>query len=268
MRLYYGGLVVHQSHSDEGVIEVIDLGDSRSLHFGTSPRQSTMSLTTPHTLELTYTHAMMASLLLKPNPQRALVIGLGGGSLVKYILHHFPNCHVDVVEYREDVIKVAQGYFSVPSDNPRLSIHHGDGFLFTQQQYFNDVEPYDLILVDAYNHEGMAASVGAQPFFDACAGVLSDDGVMSVNLWGTDRPLFHQTMSRINRSFDHQSMVLPVENKGNVIAHATKQHFSTATLKKLKPMVEMQEQTLAINLPKSLNDLIKQNRNFITRLFA
>ena len=62
MRLYYDGLVVHQSQSDDGVIEVVDDGDIRSLHFGTFPRQSCMSLQTPHTLELTYTQAMMAIL--------------------------------------------------------------------------------------------------------------------------------------------------------------------------------------------------------------
>ena len=49
MRLYYDGLVVHQSQSDDGIIEVVDDGDIRSLHFGTFPRQSCMSMQTPHT---------------------------------------------------------------------------------------------------------------------------------------------------------------------------------------------------------------------------
>ncbi|MBE9533146.1 MAG: spermidine synthase, partial [Proteobacteria bacterium] len=107
MRLYYDGLVVHQSQSDDGMIEVVDLGDTRSMHFGTFPRQSSMSLRTPYTLELTYTEAMMACLLLNPNPRKILVVGLGGGSLVKFLLHHFPDCEIDVIEYRQDVVDVA-----------------------------------------------------------------------------------------------------------------------------------------------------------------
>ena len=268
MRLYYDGLVVHQSQSDDGMIEVVDLGDTRSMHFGTFPRQSSMSLRTPYTLELTYTEAMMACLLLNPNPKRILVVGLGGGSLVKFLLHHFPDCEMDVIEYRQDVVDVAHRYFGVPVDDQRLNIHVGDGYLFVQQRYYQDDADYDMLLVDAYDHVGMAASVGAQVFFDACAGVLSPDGVMSINLWGSDKPLFNQTMTRINQSFDGRSMVLPVKDKGNVIGLATNWNVTNSDMKAMKKTVEQQEMQFDINLPKSLNNLVRQNRSLITRLFA
>lgn len=263
MRLYYEGLVVHQSQSDDGVIEVVDLGDTRSMHFGTFPRQSSMSLRTPHTLELTYTEAMMACLLLNPNPQKVLVIGLGGGSIVKFLLHHFPDCQIDVVEYRQDVIDVAQGYFNVPKNDPRLNIHRADGYLFVQERYYQADGHYDLLLVDAYDHVGMVASVGIQAFFDACAGVLSQQGVMSINLWGTDRPLFKQTMARINRSFDGRTMVLPVKDKGNVIGLATMRTVTLASLKKLKDSVEQQNVKFDVDLPKALHELTRQNNSII-----
>lgn len=268
MRLYYGGNVVHQAQSDEGVIEVVDLGNERSLHFGTYPRQSTMSLDTPHTLELTYTQSMMACLLLNSSPRRALVIGLGGGSLTKFLLHHYPNCSIDVIEFRQDVIDVAHQYFQLPRDNERLTIIKGDGYDELQSIFFSGNAEYDLVLADAYDHEGMADTVRGQAFFDACAGVLTEEGVLSVNLWGSDKALFNQSMARINRSFNNQTMILPVENKGNVIGLASKQVLSTSELKKLKPTVEQMEHKLGINLPKALHDLIRQNRSFITRLFS
>jgi len=268
MRLYYDGLVVHQSQSDDGVIEVVDLGDTRSLHFGTFPRQSSMSLTTPHTLELSYTEAMMACLLINDKPERVLVVGLGGGSLVKFLLHHFPQCHIDVIEYRQDVVDVAHTYFHVPKDDPRLNIHVGDGYLFVQERYYQADANYDLLLVDAYDHVGMAASVGVQAFFDACAGILTSVGVMSINLWGSDRPLFNQSMARINQSFSGRSMILPVKDKGNVIGLAMMKTVTTAALKKLKTHVELQELEFNINLPKSLHNLTRQNRSIINRLFS
>jgi len=268
MRLYYDGLVIHQAQSDDGVIEVVDLGDTRSLHFGTFPRQSSMSLTAPHKLELSYTKGMMACLLLNSLPERVLVVGLGGGSLVKFLLHHFPDCQIDVIEYRQDVVDVAHRFFNVPDNDPRLNIHVGDGYLFVQQQYYQAEKSYDMLLVDAYDHVGMAASVGAQVFFDACAGILTPQGVMSINLWGSDKPLFTQTMSRINKSFDGRTMILPVENKGNVIGLATMDLVTNAKLKKSKKMVEQQELFLNINLPKSLHNLMRQNSSFIGRLFS
>lgn len=267
MRLYDGGLVVHQSHSDDGVIEVVDTGDMRSLHFGTHPRQSCMSIQTPHSLELTYTEAMMAALLINPNPQKILVIGLGGGSLVKYLLHHFPECDVEVVEYREDVVRIAHGYFKVPEGDDRLTIHIGDGYLYAQDRYYHDDVKYDLVLVDAYDHVGMAASVGVQAFFDACEGILTPQGLMSINLWGSNRSLFKQTMSRINQSFDGKSLILPVEDKGNVICLATSKLVTQAQLKKLTIKVESLEARFGIRLSKALRELTRRNSSFIERLF-
>lgn len=54
---------------------------------------------------------------------------------------------------------------------------------------------------------------------------------MSINLWGTDRPGFSQSMQRINQSFDNQTLVLPVADKGNVIGLALKQKFNVSQLK-------------------------------------
>lgn len=84
MRIYGDGTLIHQAQTDDGVIEVVDNGDSRSLHFGTYPRQSSMRLSDPAHLALSYTQSMMGCLLLNPIPRRVLVIGLGGGSLVKF----------------------------------------------------------------------------------------------------------------------------------------------------------------------------------------
>jgi spermidine synthase len=268
MRLYGDGSLVHQAQSDEGIIEVVDSGDSRSLHFGTYPRQSSMRLSDPAFLDLSYTQAMMGCLLLNPNPRRVLVIGLGGGSLVKFLLRHFPDCQVDVVEYRRDVIEVAARYFGVPSNEPRLAITQGDGYLHVNHCFYETDLSYDLLLVDAYDHNGMAASVGVQAFFDACAGILSPDGVMSINLWGSDRNGFHRTMERINNSFADRSMILPVENKGNVIALATQFEVGHRELKALRTQVDEWEMRYRINLPRALQNLIRQNRNFISRLFA
>lgn len=268
MRLYGDGSLVHQAHTDEGIIEVVDTGDSRSLHFGTYPRQSSMRLSDPHYLDLSYTQAMMGCLLLNPNPKKVLVIGLGGGSVVKFLLHHFPYCEIDVVEYRSDVIDVAQRFFGVPSNDSRLNITQGDGYLHASHCFYETDLSYDLVLVDAYDHNGMAASVGVQPFFDACAGIMTADGVISINLWGSDRAGFSTTMQRINQSFANRSMILPVENKGNVIALATQFDVEHRDLKALRAHVEEWEMRYRINLPRALQNMIRQNRNFISRLFA
>ncbi|WP_306305967.1 hypothetical protein [Methylomonas koyamae] len=42
----YEGLVIHQSHDDEGVIEVVENNGERALHFGSPARQSSMLIAT------------------------------------------------------------------------------------------------------------------------------------------------------------------------------------------------------------------------------
>lgn len=75
----YDGLVIHQSHDDEGIIEVVEKNGERALHFGSSARQSSMLLSDPNRLHSLYARAMMGLLLFHENPQDVLMIGLGGG---------------------------------------------------------------------------------------------------------------------------------------------------------------------------------------------
>ena len=63
----------------------------RSLHIGSDTIQSAMRLARPNDLELAYTRSMMAFLLFTERPARVLMIGLGGGSLAKFIYHRMPR---------------------------------------------------------------------------------------------------------------------------------------------------------------------------------
>ena len=90
---------------------------------------------------------------------------------------------------------------------------------------------------------------------------------MSINLWGTNRPLFKQSMARINESFEGRSLVLPVEDKGNVICLATSQLVTQSDLKRLKKTVDAMDVQFQVNLSKSLHALIRRNRPILKKLF-
>src|SRR5512138_3544669 len=88
----YDGHLVHRTQDELGPIEVVEDTLYRSLHFGTEPKQSSMLLGDPLALVLSYTRSMTTALLFVPQVRRVLLIGLGGGSLAKFILHHIPGC--------------------------------------------------------------------------------------------------------------------------------------------------------------------------------
>jgi len=220
MRKYHG-IMVHKTRDDLGEIEVVDDATYRSLHFGSEPKQSSMLLRDPIYLALAYTRAMSTALLFTETPQRFLLIGLGGGSLAKFLLHHFADCRIDVVEYREAVKEVAHSHFHLPED-PRLCIHIDDGGHFIRTASLDEFSNYDAIFVDAFLGNGIARSVCGMNFYDSCRERLSPSGVLSINLWSGDFISARDMIEDISDSFDGNLLQLPVEGKDNIIALATK----------------------------------------------
>lgn len=263
----YTGLLIHQSHDDDGIVEVVEEKGVRSLHFGSEPRQSSLLLSNPDKLELSYVRAMTSWLLFKPTlDDEALVIGLGGGSLTKHLLHHFPDCRLKVVEYRKSVVKVARSHFGLPLDQ-RLKIIVDDGGSYVRQRTEAHAERYSLLLIDAFDHENMAESIANQDFFDACKMVLKKDGILVINLWGgNDNPLFTQCAEWLDCTFNQKILFLPVRERGNVIAFAFNEDAPVFILKQLRQHALALEQDYQIEFPTFLKDLKKYNSRRFSQL--
>ena len=110
-------------------IEISEQAGVRSLHFSSDWVQGAMRVRRPNALELAYTREMMAGLLLRdrPWPRKALLIGLGAGSLAKFIYHNLPDTKITVVEINPQVEVVARLHFKLPDDPKRLRVVIGDG---------------------------------------------------------------------------------------------------------------------------------------------
>src|SRR5688572_1868289 len=105
---------IRKPADDEQTAYVSERYGVRSLHIGSDTVQSSMRLTRPNDLELSYTRSMMAFLLFAPEPSDVLMIGLGGGSLAKFVHHRLPAARVRAVEVNPQVVAIARQYFHVP----------------------------------------------------------------------------------------------------------------------------------------------------------
>lgn len=253
MRLYDGTLV-YRTKDDDGMIEVVDDPVYRSLHFGSPPRQSSMLLRDPLYLALSYTRAMTAALLFHEAPQRVLLVGLGGGSLAKFLLHHLPDCRIDAVETRQAVVQVAHDHFSLPQD-PRLSVHIGDGGSFIR----NSTDSYDLIFIDAFLGNGIARSVCGISFMQACRQRLNAGGILSMNLWNGDFINAREMLEDIRSSFDGSVLQLPVDGKDNTIALALNGGNIKKRLRQLGERADALGQRTAVEFGALAKQLRKQN---------
>lgn len=256
----YQGEVIHQSHDQLGAIEVVEDGSYRSLHFGTDARQSTMLLRDPLQLALTYTRAMCTALLFCAPPQRVLMLGLGGGSLAKFILHHYPQCQVDAVEFRPEVHRVARDFFALPEES-RLQLFYQDAGGFVRSAPAEQGN-YDLMFIDAFLDRGIAYSVCGMSFFEACRDRLAPGGVLSMNLWSDDRIHTRDFIEDMAHSFNDQVLRLPVEGKANVIGIASRLPGLKSYLRRADERARALEQQTSLEFTSLLRALRKANHSF------
>lgn len=202
---------IHKAVSDFDTVEISEQNGVRYLHLGNDTVQSAMRLSTPNTLELTYTQAMLGFLLFTDTPRNALLIGLGGGSLTKFMYHQFPALQLTTVEINAKVIQAARQFFFVPEDNERLCIVEADA-----STYIVDQKNWDCILLDGFDAGFQVEALATSEFYEQCANALSATGILSVNLWGSG-PQFDTYLQRLIEVFDQRILFLPAEKRGNVI---------------------------------------------------
>lgn len=227
-------------------IDVSEEAGVRYLHFGSDWVQGAMRIARPWNLELAYTREMMAGLLLRqetPWPRHALLIGLGAGSLTKYIYRHLPQTRITVVEINPEVELVARFHFKLPQDPERLTIHIDDGAAFMAASQ----EQYDLILVDGFDPDARAGGLDTAPFYQHCRKRLTADGLLSINLLGRNRG-FAASAERLRQAFDGRALVFPSCDSGNAIAFAASGNPVAVSLDELRTRAETLKQETGLNL--------------------
>ena len=249
--------IIYRNSCDEGVIEIGQDQDILSLYFGNDAKQSCMDMFRPNRLVLSYTRAMMASLLFQPQPEKVLLIGLGGGSIAKFLLHHYPDCSIDVVEIRADVVKLAHEYFFLP-ENERMQIFIDDVSRFLRNQD-GRYQQYDLILTDAFNHDGVSTSIKSFEFFEYCSERLTDKGVVATNLWNNKQDHSHEINQTMEHIFDNNVLNLPVPDRANIIALATKNKCTFQRSNSSRLITDL-EQSLGLELGEFMRRIKRANR--------
>lgn len=195
---------------------VLDTGRELSLHFQPHAIQSAMRHRAPDQLIVGYTRTMMSFLLFAPHPERIAMIGLGGGSLAKYIHRHLPAADFTAVEINRDVVALRK-LFAIPDDSGRFRVLCLDG-----ADYIEKCDaPLDVLIVDGFDMSGQPPQLSSQAFYDACFAKLTRRGVLVVNLWSATNE-YGKCIARLRRSFRDRLLHVPAEDSANRIVFAWK----------------------------------------------
>ena len=198
-----------------GAIAVSEERGVRRLHIGGDAIQSAMRLSAPDALELEYTRAMMAFLLFCPQPQDVLMVGLGAGSIPRFLRTRMPDARVTVVEIEPGVVTAARQYFGLPPEDRRLRIVLGDGAEYVPRHRASA----DVLLLDGFEDGAHAKELCTPRFYDAAHEALREGGVLCANFMADD-PNRDTWCRRIETSFGRRMLLLSAEDDVNVIVLA------------------------------------------------
>jgi spermidine synthase len=216
-----------------------------------------MRVARPWALELDYTREMMACLLLRPEsawPRRVLQIGLGAGSVTKFLYRHRPGAHLTVVEIDPAVVGAAYQFFKLPDDPQRIRIEIGDG----ADHVVRARRKYDLILVDGFDADARTGRLDTLPFYLDCKARLSGEGLLVANLLSR-RKDFRRSLERLDEAFDDRTLAFPSCDSGNAIAFAAVGDSISASLAELREAARALKIATGLDLLPTLTRLEKAN---------
>jgi spermidine synthase len=197
---------------------VVDDAANRSLCFSIDGSiQSEMRIADPTALVSDYTRTMMAFLLFCPQPRHIVMLGLGGGSLVKFCRRHLPATRLTVVEIDGAVITL-RTHFMVPPDDELLRVVHEDGGNYVAA-VARSGECIDVLLADAYDRDGLAPSTADRAFFENATAVLGDAGIFVMNLAAYESEP-SRVMPLIRQAFGEPVIASVVGWGGNTVVFA------------------------------------------------
>ncbi|RYF36198.1 MAG: hypothetical protein EOO25_21295 [Comamonadaceae bacterium] len=173
-----------------------------------------MRLDRPDELQVDYTRTMMGFLLLQPQPRNIALIGLGGGSLVKFCHRHLPGARITAVEINPQVIALRR-QFQIPDDDARLAVRAADGGLWIREVPGS----LDVLLVDGFDASGQPPALCSGAFYEDCFRALAPGGLLVANLHH-DHPEHPQFLERIAQAFRGNAMQVVSREKGNCVVFA------------------------------------------------
>ena len=132
--------------------------------------QSSMDLLYPSHLVFHYERLMSLSFAMCARPRTALLLGVGGAAMWRFMRAYLPECAPVLVDNDEQVVAIARRWFHLGQP---VMIDEAARFLAAQTGQF------DVIHVDLYNAHGAAAFDRA--FWKRCLERLAPGGCMATN---------------------------------------------------------------------------------------
>lgn len=216
---------IHQERSLYRNIIVTEDSARRCLRFTitrrTGQNQSCRFLENPQELVFPYAKMTLSSLLIQDNPQRILIIGLGGGTLPEVYHTLFPEAEIIISEIDEAVLNVAEEFFEFEQTD-LIKVDIGDGRVYVKRAALRN-EVFDLVIIDAFNGEYIPEHLMTEEFLEEIKLLLPENGMLVANTFSTSR--LYDAESQTYQNVFGEIINLRMSNTGNRIIMASMQEL-------------------------------------------
>jgi spermidine synthase len=188
--------LVHSERSLYREVLVYENGDTRCMCFTRncrSGRQSCFDTRHPDRIVMNYPKMMLGALFVNPAPRCVLIIGLGGGTLPRTLRKLLPATRIDVVEIDPAVVRVASRYFGFVASEGTQVIE-SDGRVYVKRA-LRGAQRYDLIMLDAFDHEYIPEHLLTQEFLQEVKSLLAPGGMLAANTFSSSGLYEHESVT-------------------------------------------------------------------------
>ena len=175
------GKLLFQTQSPYGPVMVRENKDYRWLYFGGEGIQSAMYRKAPSETVFAYLRALQCFDAFIDAPKHLLILGLGGGGLVRGIMATHQYTSIDAVELNPVVIDVAERFFELPHSD-RLQIYNQSAQDYLKVTHKN----FDVILTDIFLSDDTPPTLTAHTFYEYAKMRLHPNGLFAINLIAGD----------------------------------------------------------------------------------
>ena len=208
--------LLHHKHSEHQSISVLTEAGLRLLKVNDFAVQSAMNPDHPHRLILPYMPPMFAWLFFRSAPRRVLLLGVGGGDLIRYMYHAMPETHLTGVDHDPAMIETARDWFDLPNDDKRMTTSSMEAHAFLT----DDKHRYDVIFIDIHGKEETPVLTAEDPLFEQARAHLNSNGVVVMNMITEDETYFARSLWHLRRLFNCHTLCMKVEGHKNIIVFA------------------------------------------------
>lgn len=232
-----------------GDVFVVDADSKRYLRFGDAcgADQSAIDLLAPDKVIMEYVRHASLSLVYAQQHKSVLLVGMGGGVFSNLFAKQFTDIEVDAIEIDPVVVEAAKAYFDV-KETSNYRIHIQDAAAFVSQTN----KHYDIIMLDAYDGEGIPEHLATKKFFQRVTKLLNPGGVIVAN-FGLDSPQVYLRLAEHLRETVGATRCLHGRQEANLVVIAASDVLIDKSIKERAADLDK-----SLSLSYSLSDITKR----------